>query len=326
MSLSRLPPLAGARRERELLRLIHMTLTEVSRTACSSTNTVARPASTETQFILDHIAGLDPATGARAAFWATSGMPAALTGMLTQSAGDFEGSAQALAQRLHRTMRSRSRTTASILAVVALARGIAGTDQIGVLKLDMDNRGAQARRNAQGVVTSLELLTHLLPQPGKLSKAMLWPDARGGDGAYLRDRTTGEPAAYFPEAYDLSVGVTPDRAERALVEVVRGVEDPALRRAALATVDSHAGTVETALEALAAAAVPVPEPLPPDLADAGVPVRASRALRRRVTLQAEWLTVTVPVEREQDVLVERNGDGTYTVSATVGTEPERTVS
>ena len=167
-------------------------------------------------------------------------------------------------------------------------------------------------------------MTQLLPQPGKLSKAVLWPDPAGGPGAYVRDATSNEPAAYFPAAYDLAVGTTV-KAEIALVELVRAEPVAAVRTAALAALHGHAGTVGTALQTLRQANIAVPAALPPDLADAGTPVRAARALRRQVTFQADWLTVTVPIQHEDDVDVVDNHDGTWTVSATVGARPTRTV-
>jgi hypothetical protein len=309
------------------VQLTRMTLTEVRRSSCAPTYTVSKPSPTERDFILDHVGDLDPAAGARASFLTTSGMPAALTAMLAASPAAFEKTAQALAQRLHLRMQARNRVTDCILAIVGVADTGTATKQIAVLKLDMDNKGALGSRNKAGVITSLTLLTDLLPQPGRLAKAMLWPDPRGGAGAYLRDKSTGEPAAYFPEAFDLTLGTTPAKAETALVEVARAVPDPAARRAALAAVDGFSGTVSGALRHLARLDVPVPRArdLPEDLADPDVPVRASRALRRKVRIQADWLTVDVPVDREPDVSVVDNNDGTWTVSATVEVRPERTL-
>jgi hypothetical protein len=308
------------------MRLTAITLTEVRRTACAATATVAAPNAAETTFLLEHIAALTPEKGNRAAFLLTSGMPTTLTALLNASAADFEVTSQALAQRLYLRMRARSRTTDCILAITATAPGQGPSNTISILKLDMDSSGAEGARNAAGLVTNLRLLTQLLPQPGRLAKAMVWPDPRGGAGAYVRDVFHGEPAAYFPEAYDLTIGTTMNAAELALVDVVRADPDPARRSAALAALDAYEGTVEGALDALREVEVPVPDELPDELIDAAVPVRATRALRRRVRLQADWLTVTVPIDHEDDVDVTDNEDGTWTVSATVGARPARSVN
>lgn len=307
------------------MRLTRLTLTEVSRTVCAATSTVAAPDPSETQFVLDHIAKLTPERGNRAAFAAGSAVPADLAAMLAARGPSFETASQNLAQTLHARMASTSRATPCILAVAAVARGTGAADTIAVLKLDMDQSGADVGRDASGRVTRLRLMTQLLPQPGKLSKAVLWPDPAGGQGAYVRDATSNEPAAYFPAAYDLAVGTTVDKAESALVELVRAEPVAAVRSAALAALHGHAGTVGTALQTLRRANITVPAVLPPDLADPGTPVRAARVLRRQVILQADWLTVTVPIQHEDDVDVVDNHDGTWTVTATVGARPARTV-
>jgi hypothetical protein len=55
------------------------------------------------------------------------------------------------------------------------------------------------------------------------------------------------------------------------------------------------------VETLREVEVPVPDELPAELGDAAVPVRASRVMRRKVRLHADWLTATVPIDHEHDV-------------------------
>ncbi len=137
------------------MRLTRLTLTEVSRTVCAATSTVTTPDPSETQFVLDHIAKLTPERGNRAAFAAASTVPADLTAMLAARTAAFETASQALAQTLHARMAATSRATPCILAVAAVAPGPGAPDTIAVLKLDMDQSGADVGRDASGRVTRL---------------------------------------------------------------------------------------------------------------------------------------------------------------------------
>ncbi|MDQ2883355.1 MAG: hypothetical protein M3Y48_19870 [Actinomycetota bacterium] len=279
------------------------------------------PSVAETEFLVGHIEKLDIATGARTKFVQYSTMLDVLADMLTEPApSTLVETGNDLAQRLHRTMKATTRATPCILATIVLSQGVSPADRIAILKLDMDVQGARARRQGD-VIVSLELLKDLLPQPGRLAKAILWPDPRGGSGAYLQDRNTGEPASYFPNAYDLVLGATPAKAEAALVDVVRAGTSTAARGPALHELDQYKGTVAGALDHLRSLDVIVPPTLPDPLADAEMPVRSQRALRRKVRFDAGWAHLEVPVEHESDVTITPHSDGRWTISVTVTSEP-----
>lgn len=203
----------------------------------------------ESDFLARHVEKvrqLDEASP-RGVFAASSYLPTLLSDSLLCSDLQFEQHAKTLQDRLAKLMGSSTNAKDCVFALLQTSQA-GQSDQLTILKLDAVVEAAETS-TLLGKVT-LKVLQKLIPEPGKLQKALSWPDPRSTSDAILIDANFTH-AEYFSSAFDVGASPRSPDAERALHKtIVTGVK-PVSLSAALADAAKLEGPADAVLTQLA---------------------------------------------------------------------------
>lgn len=174
---------------------------------------------------------------------------------------------------------------------------------------------------ARGGVT-FEVLRDLLPEPGKLQKALSWPDSRSSSDVIMLD-TNVNAAQYFELAYQVHVSPRSVEAEEELLrilstelprlEVSKAVEDAAGLSGPMDEVLETLSNTYPTLGAVAAATSN-------DLRPAGI-VRENKIAARQIVWRAEGMELRVSPALASNVSATRTSKGSWILSVETPDEP-----
>lgn len=204
----------------------------------------------ESDFLVRHVEKvreLDEASP-RGVFTKSSYVPSLLLDLLTCSELQFEQHSKTLQDRLAKLMRTSTNAKDCVFAVVH-TQSVGAQDQITILKLDAVVEAAETG-TLQGKVT-LKVLEKLIPEPGKLQKALSWPDPRATSDAILIDANFTH-AEYFSSAFDIGASPRSPDAEKTLHKAIIGAVASTSLGAALSDAASLEGPADAVLASLAA--------------------------------------------------------------------------
>lgn len=191
------------------------------------------------------------AAGGRSLFRLRAQTPSLVTTLQSSSTSDahFASTARSLQDALARTMKTSTNAKDCVFAIV-LAEDTPGDPvHVSLLKLDAVVEAAQMRLLAnQGV--SFKVLRELLPEPGKLQKALSWPDPRPSSDVIMLD-TNFTTAQYFENAYEVLVSPKSVDAEEELLRIVRDRVPPTDFPEAVAEAAELSGPLDEVLTTLA---------------------------------------------------------------------------
>lgn len=221
----------------------------------------------------------------------------------------YEAASKALQDSLAHAMGTASTARDCVFAVVCATDSPTTDPHVTLLKLDAVVEAARMELIAGGGVT-FKVLKELLPEPGKLQKALSWPDPRAISDVIMLD-TNVTTAQYFENAFQVRVSSRSTEAEAELARAIR--ENIPMRSipaatAAAAALDGPLDDVLTTLadaygglRGVADAAVADPKP-------AGI-VRPNKVAARPLIWRADGVEVRVPPALARSVTVEPSANG-----------------
>jgi hypothetical protein len=277
----------------------------------------------ESDFLARHVVSVrGGGDGARSVFMSTSAMARLLDGMRTATDTAFVTGAESLQLRLSRTMGQATNPTDCVFAVIHGRDTHAGAPQEGhVTVLKLDAVVEAARLSIEAGAVSLHVLKELLPEPGRLQKALSWPDPRPISDVVVIDKNS-QSAKYFENAFEVLVSARPADAEAELQAVIAAN----VPRADLGTVLTEAGRLHGPMDEVLGTLSQTRPELANAAAEAAAARRPSGFIRpnklaaRPVVWTADGVELRVPPELAGDAGYEREGDG-YRLSVHVATEP-----
>jgi hypothetical protein len=228
--------------------------------------------------------------------------------------GHYAATAKTLQDALVRTMKTTTTAKDCVLAAVCLEDDD-GSTHVSLLKLDAVVEAAQMKRlKDQGV--SFKVLQHLLPEPGKLQKALSWPDPRASSDVVMLD-TNFASAQYFENAFEVRVSSRSTAAEDQLLYALHESVPPADLPRAIEAAAEKSGPLDSVLIELSEE-FPILEAAATRAAQADRPVgmvRRNKVAARQVTWRATGLTAhTSPtVATTVDVTQLPSGRWSFTV-------------
>jgi hypothetical protein len=265
----------------------------------------------ESDFLVRHVEKVRrlTETSVRGLFSPDSGMPGILKSLATAEDTVFETTAKNLQDSLADAMRPVPNARDCVFAVVVTVDPQADS-HVTLLKLDAVVEAARMELLKTGGV-SLKVLKELLPEPGRVQKALSWPDGRTVSDAITID-TNATSARYFEDAFDMRVSPKSTEAETALaktlVERIPAENLPAAFTAA-AVIE---GPLDDVLEALTEAGFPELAEVALDVAGeerpAGI-IRPNKLAAKSVVWRADGVELRVPAELASYVNIEPEGDG-----------------
>jgi hypothetical protein len=277
----------------------------------------------EADFLGRHVKKVRENDRARSAFVAEAVVPGLLAGLLPASEAQFVASASALQAMLATAMGNSTNASDCVTAFVHARDHPDGSDHITVLKLDANVEAA--RRDVQGDVVSLTVLSELLPTPRDLQKALSWPDPRANSDVLMVD-TNAANAQYFETAFQVRVSPRSREAEEKLQQaIVASVPGPDLSRALgdASQLDGPADRVLASLTARYPSLAPAAQQAAAADRPAGI-VRRNKIAARPVVWRADGVELRVPAQRASDVSISPEGDG-FVLSIRVNSEPQQGV-
>lgn len=169
----------------------------------------------EADFLVRHVKSVRKVSDAapRSRFTAGSRIPYEFEDLRRVDDDEFEIVAKYLQSRLAGTMATSTNASDCVFAVVHTKEESSVDGELTLLKLDAVVEAARISL-AAGRVT-LTVLKKLLPEPGRLQKAISWPDTRSNSDAISVD-SNAKAARYFENAFDLQVSPKPVAAESQL--------------------------------------------------------------------------------------------------------------
>ena len=186
---------------------------------------VAVLGASERDFLARHVEKVRTAigAGARSVFQQSAHTPHVLDTLRTASSdGHFAATAKTLQDLLAGTMRTTTNAKDCVFAAVRAYDGSQhkreGETHVTILKLDAVVEAARMKILATEGVT-FEVLKDLLPEPGKLQKALSWPDPRSTSDVVMLD-TNATVAQYFELAYQVRVSPRSVDAEEELARII----------------------------------------------------------------------------------------------------------
>jgi hypothetical protein len=264
----------------------------------------------ESDFLVRHIEKVRDLkdASARSVFTPLSNTPMVLERLRTSSDGDFETTADELQAALARSMQTATNAQDCVFAALRAGLNTEHDEHVTLLKLDAVVEAAQTTMLSGRV--SLQVLKRLLPEPGKLQKALSWPDPRVVSDVIMIDRNaTG--AQYFENAYGVQVSSRSIEAENGLVTTLT----QSLTREQLGQAMVDAGRLHGPLDqVLGTMAEKYPELREPAQAaasqarPAGI-VRRNKVAARPLVWRADGAELKIPPELASNVKTERAGDG-----------------
>lgn len=263
----------------------------------------------EADFLARHVGKVRDVVDAssRNVFRDSTQVASMLHGLLTVSDVDFTAAAADLQSRLASTMRASTNPRDCVFGVLVTGPS-SSPSHATVLKLDAVLEAAETSISA-GRVT-LKVLQKLIPEPGKLQKAMSWPDDREGSDVIMID-TNASQAQYFENAFDVLTSPRSNEAESQLHQIlVESVDESAIQDV-LASAATKTGPADVVMEELAEEFPSLREAaqsLQTSERPAGH-IRPNKLAARPVIWRADDVEVRVPPHRADAVTVERANDG-----------------
>jgi hypothetical protein len=278
----------------------------------------------EMDYLARHVTKVRETTssGGRSLFIRPANTPTLLeTLRTTASDPHFGATAKTLQDALARSMRTSTNAKDCVFAAVRAVAVTGGENHVTLLKLDAIVEAAQMRWIAKKGI-SFEVLKELLPEPGKLQKALSWPDPRPSSDVIMLD-TNFAAAQYFEIAYQVQVSPKSVEAEDRLLRILssklpstelpRAVDEAAALSGPL---DEVLSTLVESHPELAGAAAEVSA----DSRPAGI-VRANKIAARHVIWKAEGLEVRASPSLVPNVTKIRTPRGTWTLTIETSDEP-----
>jgi hypothetical protein len=259
-------------------------------------------------------------TESRSLFNTSSSTPKLLRTLQgTADDAQFEKAARELQDALASAMKVSTNALDCVFAIVRANDQATGEAHVTLLKLDAIIEAAKMEL-LNGRI-SLQVLEELLPEPGKLQKALSWPDARRESDVIMLDRNVAT-AKYFENAFQVKVSPKSVEAEAELHSIIT---------------DSVAiGKLPEVFEAAARMSGPMDDVLAdlastyPELTDDWVKVsedprpsgmiRENKLAARMVIWRADGIEIRVPPNLSSRVNVERLSDG-WRLSVETVTQP-----
>jgi hypothetical protein len=231
-------------------------------------------------------------------------MPSLLDSFRTLDDAQFEATAKILQDALVASMATSTNASDCVFAVVHTIDQDGDPGYVTLLKLDAVVEAARMSLKT-GKVT-LQVLKELLPEPGKLQKAVSWPDTRAVSDAIVVDKNISH-AKYFQAAFEVEVSPRSLEAEadltRTIIERV-----PADRRGdALSMAVNLAGPLDDVLSKLSKYGYPELEEPAREAAERDQPsgiVRTNRVAAKPLIWRADGIEVRVPPTMMSHVVVE----------------------
>lgn len=260
----------------------------------------------EADFLARHVGKVRSVTDTtvRSRFRRGSGMPSLLDSFRTLDDAQFEATAKILQDALVASMATSTNASDCVFAVVHTIDQDGDPGYVTLLKLDAVVEAARMSLKT-GKVT-LQVLKELLPEPGKLQKAVSWPDTRAVSDAIVVDKNISH-AKYFQAAFEVEVSPRSLEAEadltRTIIERV-----PADRRGdALSMAVNLAGPLDDVLSKLSKYGYPELEEPAREAAERDQPsgiVRTNRVAAKPLIWRADGIEVRVPPTMMSHVVVE----------------------
>lgn len=260
--------------------------------------------------------------GPRSVFAAGAITPTVLQRLqTTTSDGVFAESSKSLLLALAKTMKTSTNAKDCVFAVVRSTDSDGPSPCVTILKLDAVVEAAQMRRLANRGV-SFKVLKELLPEPGKLQKALSWPDVRSSSDAILID-TNVTAAQYFEIAFNVEVSPsssdTEERLLRALSNRVSADDFPR----AMEVAAEREGPLNEVVKSLAEEFPelrPVVEAIAQETRPSGI-VRKNKFASRQVTWRADGLVVRAQPFVAPRISKARRQDGRWALTIVTDDEP-----
>ncbi len=280
----------------------------------------------EADYLARHVLKVRGTTdaSARSVFAEAAGTPMLLGSLLGEQDDDelFESTSKTLQDALADGMKTSTNAKDCVFAVVRACDEPGDEGHVTLLKLDAVVEAAKMKL-LKGHGVTFEVLKELLPEPGKLQKALSWPDPRSTSEVIMLD-TNVTSAQYFENAYQVRVSPKSTEAEGELADIIHAhvpLENLPAAVAAVADLDGPMDAVLSTLaeeypelEAPASAAAASPRP-------AGM-IRPNKVAARPLIWRADGVEVKVPPELAGRVTVTRLNDG-WRISVDTVTEPRR---
>jgi len=278
----------------------------------------------EADFLARHVQKVRTLTdaSARAIFSQGSRIPLLLDELRTAADTEFETTAKTLQDALAATMRGSTNASDCVFATVLTSVAGGPGEEVTLLKLDAVVEAARMEFLSTGRVT-LKVLKELLPEPGRLQKALSWPDPRAVSDAIAID-TNVTSARYFENAFNLQVSPKSTQAEseltKVIVEHVPATRIPDAFSAASALTGpmdevlgelSEHGFPELAQSAQETSADPRPTGL----------VRLNKIAARNIVWRADGAEVRVPPHMAANVTVEPDDNDGWRIILKTRTRP-----
>jgi hypothetical protein len=276
---------------------------------------------TESDFLARHVGKVRTLTeaSARAIFRGSSYVATLLPTLLTSTDAEFTAAAQSLQDRLAKTMKATTSAADCVFALVTT--GDSAPEHVTILKLDAVVEAA--RTSIEKGQVSLTVLKDLIPDPGRLQKALSWPDTRASSDVVMID-TNVTHAQYFENAFDVLISPRSQEAEETLQsEVIARVPIADLPQA-LEDAGKLDGPLDDVLEKLAKTYPTLSEVAVRTHTDpkpSGI-IRPNKVAALPITFEADGAKLVVPPGMIGSVTIEKdpNGNG-WRLIITSRTEP-----
>jgi hypothetical protein len=278
----------------------------------------------EADFLSRHVQRVRALTdsSARAVFSQGSRIPLLLDELRTAADTGFETTAKTLQDALAETMRSSTNASDCVFAVVLTGGGGSPGNEVTLLKLDAVVEAARMEFLSTGRVT-LKVLKELLPEPGRLQKALSWPDPRAISDAIAID-TNVTSARYFENAFNLYVSPKSTQAESELTKVIVEHVPPSRIPDAFSAASALTGPMDDVLDELSEHGFPeLAQPARDASADprpTGV-VRINKVAAMNIVWRADGAEVRVPPHLAANVTVERDDSDGWRIILKTRTQP-----
>lgn len=278
----------------------------------------------EADFLARHVEKVRQVRGTtvRSRFRRGSGMPSLLDEFRTLDDAQFEASAKVLQDSLGAAMATSTNASDCVFAVVHTVDQGDESGCVTLLKLDAVVEAARMWLKT-GKVT-LRVLTELLPEPGKLQKAVSWPDPRAVSDAIVVD-TNISHAKYFQAAFELEVSPRSREAEADLTRTIIEHVPPERQSDALGLAAQLSGPMDDILDELAENGFPELDEPARKAAESDVPaglVRTNKVATKPLVWRADGIEVRFPPSMIDRIVVEPDPDEEgWRIVVSTDTEP-----
>jgi hypothetical protein len=239
----------------------------------------------------------------------------------TLSDPHFAATAKTLQDSLAYAMRTSTNAKDCVFAAVRAADAANSEPHVTLLKLDAVVEAAQMKQLANHGV-SFHVLRKLLPEPGKLQKALPWPDIRASSDVIMLD-TNFAAAQYFEIAYQVRVSAKSVDAEEQLIRTLSARLPPSELPQAVQAAAKLSGPLDDVLSTLAAdypALSGAAAEATIDARPAGI-VRPNKISARQIVWKADGVEVRVSPGLAASVSKQQTPQGTWELVIETPDEP-----